>query len=87
MVNCSRKKDNWVRLSSQNGQFSAFKGFFYKRGRGACLFIFYQFSYKKSGGYPPHPYSPKGFGSYVVHNLYIFRPPDRLNYVVHNLSV
>ena len=50
MVNCSRKKDNWVRLSSQHGQFSAFKGFFYKRGRGACLLIFYQIFLEKTGG-------------------------------------
>ena len=41
MVNCSRKKDNWVRLSSQHGQFYSFEGGSCECGRGACLLIFY----------------------------------------------
>src|SRR5699024_2528843 len=50
MVKCTYEKHKYGILSSQHGQFSAFKGFFYKRGRGACLLIFYQIFLEKTGG-------------------------------------
>lgn len=52
---------------------------------GGLSFIFLLKFWEKNRGIPPRPYSPKGYSRYVVHNLYIIRPPDPLNYIVHNL--
>ena len=82
MVNCSRKKDNWVKLSSQHGQFSAFKGFLYKRWRVACLFIFYQFSYKKTGGYPLFPTLPRVL-PVILYPAYLFLDPPTLLIILY----
>ena len=78
MVNCSRKKHKWVRLSSQHGQFSAFEGNSCECGRCACLFIFYQFSYKKSGGYPLIPTLPRVIAVILYPAYLILDPPTVL---------
>ena len=82
MIKCTHEKHKGVRLSAQLGQFYSFEGGSCECGRVACLFIFYQFSYKKSGGYPLIPTLPRVL-AVILYPTYLFLDPPTLLIILY----
>ena len=82
MVKCTHEEYKDSRLSSQLGQFYSFEGGSCECGRCACLFIFYQFSYKKTGGYPLIPTLPRVL-AVILYPVYLILDPPTLLIILY----